>query len=156
MNNFSKNWEFSEKHIDKIKSILKNQAMHIVNIEVATVDEDLKKSTDLKVTITTGTVAVRIRRNNCKFRDLTIRAFSGNYETEIHKLRKGFAKWYLYGWLVNDEIKDWMLIDIDKMRNSGILNNDKNIIMNYDNKTGFIIYTISELKSVNAIVSSSF
>jgi len=154
MKEFEKNWKFSESWMDEIKRILKSQAMHIVDIEVATPDEDMKQSTDLKIKITSGTVAVRIRRAFYNFRDLTIRSKNGNAKTEIHKLREGFARWYLYLWTnENKEICDWILVDVDAMRLCGLLADERPTKMNKDGYTGFVSYSINELDTAGALVA---
>jgi hypothetical protein len=152
MNPFSWNWNFSEKHMPEIKKILQAQAMHIVKIEVATPDEDMKQSTDLKIKITSGDVAVRIRRDT-GFRDLTIRAKNGQSKTEIHKLREGYAQWYLYAWTCDDKISEWILVNIDAMRSAGLFDETRPIKMNTDGKTGFVAYSFRELRNAGAMVS---
>ena len=150
---FQKNFEWQGKFIDEIKRILKSQAMHIVNIEIATPEEDMKKSTDYKIKITSGDVAVRLRRAYYSFRDLTIRAINGNSKTEIHKLREGYADWYLYGWTNDCYISEWMLLDINKMREHDAFSESRPIIMNNDNYTGFVTYSIPELEEMDAVVT---
>jgi hypothetical protein len=151
---FTENWNFAESKMDDIKRILKSQAMHIISIEVASPEDDMKHSTDLKVKVTAGDVAVRIRRGRISFRDMTIRAKNGNAKTEIHKLREGFARWYLYMWADNSgKIDDWILVDIDKMRAAGLLNESRQVKMNKDGYTGFVTYTQFELKDCGALIS---
>ena len=133
--------------------------MYIVKVEIATPDEDMKQSTDLKVTVTAGDVAVRVRRFNpdfCdkKYHDLTIRAFNEGYKTELDKLQEGFARWYLYAWAnVNGGFNDWILVDIDKMRESGLFDTNRKVKMNKDGTTGFVAYNLSELVNVDALVA---
>ena len=150
---FQKNFEWQKNFIDEIKRILKSQAMHIVNIEVATPEDDMKHSTDYKIKITSGDVAVRLRRPRYNFRDLTIRAINGNNKTEIHKLREGYADWYLYGWTVEGLINEWMLIDLNKMREYNAFSEDRPVTMNDDNYTGFVTYSIPELEEMDAVVT---
>ena len=151
MNSFTKNWKFSEKHMDQIKAILRQLAMHIVKIEVATPDEDMQTATDLKIKITAGDVAVRVRRPNCAFRDITIRSINKGNRTEIHKLRDGYGDWYLYAWTDESGICEWVLYDIHKMRESGILDQKRSTIPNGDG-TGFYSYSINELSHIGAVI----
>jgi hypothetical protein len=152
---FQSNWDWHLEYIEQVKEILKNQAMHIVKIEVATPEEDMKQSTDLKIKITAGDVAVRTRRDNCKYRDLTIRAKNGNSKTEIHKLREGYGDWYLYGWTSKNTISEWILVDLNIMRDYHIFDENRWIHMNTDGYTGFYSYSISELERYNAIVAKN-
>lgn len=152
---FQQNWDWQLKHIEQIKEILKSQAFYIVNIEIATPEEDMKQSTDLKVKITAGDVAVRIRRSDCRFRDLTIRAKIGNSKTEIHKLREGYGDWYLYAWTLQERVSEWMLVDLNIMRNQGCFDVTRHITMNKDGYTGFVSYSIPELESYSAIVAKN-
>lgn len=150
---FKDNWNFSEQHINNVKAILKENAFHIVSVEVATPDEDMKQSTDLKVVVTSGDIAVRIRRPYYDFRDITIRAYNKGRKTEIHKLRDGCADWYLYAW-TNDEggFADWVLLDINKMRDAGLFHENRNIQMNKDKTTGFVAYGLPEIYAVGGVV----
>ena len=150
---FQKNWYWQLEYMDDVKQILKNQSMKIVNVEIASPEEDMKECTDMKIRITAGDVSVRLRRENCKYRDLTIRAYNRGYPTEIDKLRKGYGDWYLYGWLSNKSITEWMLVDINILRDNECFNKTRHIKMNEDN-TGFISISISEIKYHNAIVAS--
>jgi hypothetical protein len=152
--NFNQNWTFSEQYIGAIKTILQANAMHIVNVEVATPEEDMKHSTDLKVRITSGDVAVRIRRGNCSYRDITIRAFIYGHKTEIDKLREGYGDWYLYAW-ENPQctaIQDWVLLDINAAQ--PLFSETKYLLKNND-KTGFFTYHIKEFERMNAVRNSS-
>lgn len=154
MNEFDKNWNWQLNFLDEIKDILKKQSMYIVDVQVANPDEDMKQSTDFKINITAGDVAVRIRRDT-PFRDFTIRAKKGNSITEIDKLRKGYCDWYLYLWTKKNKIVDWILIDINKMRDTGLLSEQRAVIMNKDGYTGFVTYTIDELESHNCIIAKN-
>ena len=151
---FETNWNFSEKYIPQVRDILKENAMFIVNIEVASPEDDMKHSTDLKVKITAGDVAVRIRRGKYNYRDITIRAFKNGYKTEIHKLREGFGDWYLYAWENKEqtEIVDWALIDINKARS---LFTDDRQYKKTDETSGFYTYTFDEFIECDALVNCS-
>lgn len=152
---FQDNWNWQINYLDDVRNILKNQAMNIVDVEIATPEEDLKQCTDMKVKITAGDVAVRIRRENCKYRDITIRAVNKGNRTEIHKLREGYGDWYLYAWTDGQNIVDWILLDINKFRKSGLLNDGRKITMNPDGVTGFTAYSINELTQHNVVAAVS-
>jgi len=151
---FNKNWDWQLQYIEQVKEIIRSQAMHIVNIEIASTENDLEHATDLEVHVTGGNIAVRIRRD-IPWRDLTIRAKNGNARTEIHKLRDGYADWYLYAWTTKNNISDWLLIDLNAMRSKGCFDKNRPITMNKDGYTGFVKYSLQELKSYNAIVATN-
>jgi hypothetical protein len=151
--NFQKNWDWQLQFFDDVKKILKNQAMFIVSIEVAPPAEDLERCTDIRMKVESGDVAVRIRRDDCKFRDITIRSYNRNYDTELNKIKKGYGSYYLYCWTIDDCISEWVLIDLNILRNSGLLNEKRQTIMNTDKKTGFVVFTIAELEKNKAVVS---
>lgn len=152
MNEFDKNWDWQLNLMDDIKEILRKQAMYIVDIQIANEEEDMKYSTDLKIKITAGDVAVRIRRDT-PYRDFTIRAKNGNSKTEIHKLREGYCDWYLYLWTKENKISEWILIDLNKMREADLFSEQRPIKMNKDGYTGFVTYTIKELEYNSCIIS---
>jgi hypothetical protein len=149
-----KDFIYAESKIDQVKEILRQNAMKIVKIEAATPDEDMKQSTDLKVNIKGGDVAARVRRPYRTFRDLTIRAYKNGNKTEIDKLREGYADWYLYAW-ENEfgTLSEWILVDINKMRSSGLLFEQRTVRMNGDGRTGFVTYSIEELVRCGALVA---
>ena len=154
MNEFNENWNWQLGFIEDIKDILRSQAMHIIDIRIATPEEDLKQFTDLKIKVTSGDVAVRIRRD-ASFRDLTIRAVNKNSKTEIHKLREGYGDWYLYLWTEKNKIVEWILVDINKMRDANLFSEQRKVTMNTDGYTGFITYTIEELEYNNCIIAKN-
>lgn len=149
---FQNNWQFSEKHMPAVRRILAKHAMRFLKIETATMDEDMKQAFDLKITTERGNVAVRIRRGDCNYRDLTIRAYNKGLRTELHKLRDGFGDWYLYAWEnANGVITEYALIDVNKAR--PLFSDNRQIKMNTDGVTGFTIYTFDELIKVGALVA---
>jgi len=131
--------------------------MHLLRIQIAPMADDLKRATDLVVTVEGGDIAVRIRRPSCSYRDLTIRAWRrSGAKTEIDKIRKGFARWYLYAWSDGHyNLADWILVDLDNLRQSGLLNDERPIIYNPDRRTGFKAYTVKELAAQGCLVASS-
>ena len=149
---FNKNWDWQLQYIEQVKEIIRSQAMHIVNIEIASTENDLEHATDLEVHVTGGNIAVRIRRD-IPWRDLTIRAKNGNARTEIHKLKDGYADWYLYAWTTANNISDWLLIDLNVMRSKGCFDESRPVTMNKDGYTAFVKYSLPELERYNAIVA---
>ena len=151
---FKQNWDWQLQHIEQIKLIIKSQAMHIIKVEIASPEDDMKHATDLDVQIIGGRVAVRIRRD-IPWRDLTVRAINGNHKTEIHKLREGYGDWYLYAWTTGNKVSDWILVDISVMRLNNCFTETRPIIMNKDGRTGFIIFSRKELQSIGAVIAQS-
>jgi len=125
----------------------------IVSIDIADDNLDMKQATDVVVNITAGSVAVRVRTERCKYRDWTVRSRSlYGGETELSKLKKGFANWYLYAWSTAGVLSEWMLIDLDKVRSGGILDRPWSEIPNGDG-TKFI--SIPRHVLGNCIVASN-
>lgn len=154
MNEFTLNWNKQLDYYQAFNTILKSNAIHLVDIRTATPDEDSKQSTDFVISISGGgRVAARVRKT--AYRDLTIRtqSFNGG-KTEIHKLREGWGRFYLYCW-VNEwksPIIEYILVDIDVLRKSGLLNNAPATKMNTDNRTGFTYYGINTLNLYGALI----
>lgn len=155
MNDFENNWSFQQRYQSQIEIILRRNASHLIDIRVASADDDLQHATDMTLHIIGGSVACRVRRPY-PYRDLTIRAYNRGRKTELQKLREGNARWYLYLWeKTSGIIGDWILVDLDALRASDLLNNDRPIIMNRDGETGFVAYTIQELIDANALAAAS-
>ena len=101
-------------------------------------------------------IAVRLRRPKYDYRDLTIRAWrEGNIETELQKIERGFADVYFYGWTnANMMIPEWMLIDVNRLRFSGLLAAYP-ITRNRDQRTGFIAIPHSALHEAGCVIAST-
>lgn len=144
-------------HRKAIVEVLKQNAMHLLSIELASGDQDMKQATDLLIQVKGGAVAVRIRDARCDYRDLTLRSSraSGN-ETELSKIKKGHADWYLYCWSDGRwGFKDWMLVDLYALRKSGLLNGHLEETQNYDGKTAFVSIPATRLKLNGCIIAST-
>jgi len=147
--------EWADRFIPEIKKILTSHAGLFVNVEISSDEIDQQQATDLIITIEGGQVAVRARRQT-NFRDWTIRSIvrTGN-KTELQKIKEGFARWYLYLWTDNYKVVDWILIDLDKIRQDGILDKKRSHIPNGDG-TWFIAIPTSEIKEYLVAQCTSF
>jgi|GEM_PF-1830777 len=149
-------WEWADGHMRAIANVLQQNAMHLLSVHVAPAQRDLKKATDIIVTIDGGDVAVRIRRAEYrgKYRDLTIRSWRrGGVKTELDKLKEGFCDWYLYGWSDgHGGLADWFLVDLNKLRESGLLE-DAPFKSNHDSRTGFVYISDAKLRDRGCMVS---
>ena len=113
-----------------------------------------------------NTVAVRVRRPDCRWRQLTLRyrrlvAGRWSNEFEVDKILAGFARWYFYGWTEGREpllwLGDWMIVDLDEVRASGLIEDaieEGREKENDDHCTTFTWITVDELHEVGALVAS--
>lgn len=151
MNNF----QFENKMRPNVIHLLQKHAGQIVSFEESTEEQDTKQATDFIIVAKKKTIAARVRRNNCTYRDLTIRTRSRyGYRTEIDKLLDGWGDLYFYGWEGKDnKINDYILVDIQKMRESGFLASISNRphISNGDG-TQFANISIMELKQYDCLI----
>ena len=154
---YKDNWDFQEGYYPQIQAILAQNALHFISFSVADRESDMKRATDFIATVEDGAVAVRIRREDLlpRYRgELTIRSQQGGHRTELHKIRDGFGKYYLYCWENKDnELTRWMLISIDKLRNTGLIYDGRRTIPNTDGKTGLVAYTWKELQDNDCIIA---
>lgn len=145
---------WSDKRMAQVTKILKDNAMHIVKIEIAPETRDTKEATDLIIEVTGGSVAVRVRRSNTRYRDLTIRSRRpSGIPTELHKLREGFCDWYLYGWTDNGHISEWILVDLNQMRNTELFDKARREISNPDRSSWFVAISLGELFANGCLTS---
>jgi hypothetical protein len=113
-----------------------------------------KEATDFEVNLMGGSIAVRLRRPKYTYRDLTIRAHRDNgVKTELAKIKEGHAFRYFYGW-INDQniIAEWILVDLNKVRKTGLLEKERRLIPNYDG-THFIAISIDELQNAGCLIA---
>ena len=155
--NFQQDFAWQTKFYPSIKKILRDNAAKLVSITVASAEEDMRHATDFVASIKGGTIAVRIRRNVANtYKDLTIRSKRPNgHETELQKIKNGFADFYLYVWTANDEILDWWLVDIGRMRACGLFEKPRPERENKDKSSAFVWFVKSELQKVDALVAES-
>jgi len=145
---------WSDQRLAQVTSILKDNTMHIVKIEIAPETRDTKEATDLVIEVIGGSVAVRVRRSNIGYRDLTIRSRRpSGIPTELHKLREGFCDWYLYGWTNNGHISEWILVDLNQMREAGLFEKARREISNPDRSSWFVAISLSELSASGCLTS---
>lgn len=152
--NFKEQFDWSLQFNPQIKKIIKGLAGRIVSIREAMPHEDMTQSTDLVIEVDVGTIAARVRKNNYtfqKYSDVTIRSYNKGYKTEIDKIKEGWASWYIYAW---EEFEDWIFYDIDKLRDSGLLNANLTELSNYDG-TKFITIPVKKLYLIKSIVGCS-
>lgn len=155
MNNF----EFEKSMAGQMVEILRRNAFHVLRIETATEEQDMKQATDFTFRAKVGTVAARVRRHQStgkKYRDLTIRSetlFGGR--TEIDKLREGFGDYYLYAWQNETvQIGEYMIVDLNKVRESGLLYTPylQGPIPNTDGATAFVWIPLQTLLDNGCVV----
>jgi len=146
-----KDWTFADKHLPVIGQVLLDNAIKILEVQLASLDQDLEQATDLLLTVKGGEVAARVREKQYlkRFRDFTIRSrrISG-VKTELQKIRDdNWCQWYLYCWSDdNFGLADWILVDLDMLRNSKLLDGIEELERaNIDDRTWFISLTRSQL-----------
>ena len=163
MNNFDRNFPFAEKHMPAIRFALGNlPAKMFFDINTATPQQDKEQATDLVLTLSSGDLAVRVRRREFWIRgleertfDWSVRAVNRHWKTEIQKLKDGFARWYFYGYSYDDrgKLAHWYLIDLNRVRAARLLDHDFPVHYNLDGTAGMYI-PIYRLKLAGAVLHS--
>lgn len=149
-------WKWASERRADVREILSRHLALLSGMRFADADEDTKQATDLVVESTAGAVALRIRDSSCKYRDLTLRSArkrpdgSLNRNVELKKIRDGRARWYFYAWTTapTGRIGDYLLIDLDRLRASGLLDGDRPEKLNEDKVTFFVKITVEEMRAV--------
>jgi hypothetical protein len=145
-------------HEAEIEEILLRHVGVMISVRKASDREDCKQATDVVIEVTGGEVALRIRDTKRTFRDWTIRTrrVSG-VPTEMHKLKAGFARWYLVAWcrLSDGKIGDYVLIDLDKVRSKGLLDKDRKEQSADDGETFFVYITVNELREHGCLAADA-
>lgn len=144
---------WADLYTPEIARVLKENAHQLIEISIANDEMDTKQATDYIIQVTGGTVAARVRKSTCKFRDLTIRySRPSGVKTEIHKILEGWGDWYLYAWVsARGLFEDHALVDLNKLRESGLLEKDRPKIANPDG-TRFIAISLSEMHKAGCLL----
>lgn len=155
---YEENREFADSLSDTLKRIIHDNIGIIASVKASGHQADKATCTDFVVSTSSGnTIAARVRRPGVMFRDFTLRAKSGSARTELEKIRDGYGDWFLYAWSAESgEIADWLLVDLNRLRLSGLLNQPRQIKDNTDGQTGFVTYTRSELRAADCIAKQMF
>lgn len=151
--------EWGDSYVSQVMDILMKLLPYLVELKVAPIEMDKKCATDFTIRLKGGNIAVRLRRSKYRYRDLTIRALRDNgTTTELAKIKAGHGFRYFYGWIDdNNRIAEWILVDLDKLRESGLLEN-RPFIPNRDPATGkpdgthFIAIKASELYEAGCLI----
>lgn len=150
-------FEFEKRKMPEVEAILKRHAMFIVKFEIADSEQDTQQATDLVIRISGGAVGVRVRRfesTTTRYRDLTIRSRSRyGQRTEIDKLRDGWGDFYFYGWdNKQGRIEEYMLLDMARFRDSGMLHNPpEKEVFNKDG-TAFFPFPATKLHECGCLI----
>ena len=152
-----KGW--ADGYHEAIEMAVRTVAPDILDIKVVAADDesDRLRATDYVVIASTGDIACRIRRSTYSYRDWTIRSKRpSGMRTELAKLREGWCRWYLYAWAEDDTtFRDWVIIDLDAVRESRILDTPRQEIWNHDDSSAFIAISVNELSAIDALVHST-
>lgn len=152
-----RDWAWSDGYLPEVRRILLQNAAYLFNVEVASFALDVKQATDMLLTVTGRKhIAVRLRRSTYFQRDLTIRASrSSGVKTELDKIRSGYGDIYLYGWTLDMQIQEWMLVDLHRLRKSGLLETRWPFIGNTDHTTSFIAIPYRTLHERGCVLSAN-
>lgn len=150
---------WADQYFLAIESVVRKIANRIITFTIAPEQDDTKEATDYLITVDKGTIACRIRRPNCKYllthdKDFTLRAWrSKDMKTELAKIKEGFGQWYIYAWAKDrDSFEDWLLLDLNALRESPLLKSNRALIYNTDGTTAFVAFSLNELYLWNVII----
>jgi hypothetical protein len=158
---FLTNKAWADSFEREVCAVLRALSDDLVKVLVAPLDIDTQEATDYVVTVPSGNVSCRIRREKWVGwrRDLTLRFQSrSGAKTEVEKLREETVRWYLYAWAEDAAIVDWMFIDLAKVRQARLIEsalNDEQIVRLPDGSS-FIWIAADDLFYAGAIVRATF
>jgi len=149
MTDWQRDKRWADQHLPEIERVIRSVAADIISIDVASDLADQSFATDYIVKVAAGDVACRIRRwqHWLRFHDFTLRCWRpSGVETEFAKIRKGYGRWYLYAWAKPDlAFGAWVVVDLDKLRDSGLLDMQHPSIPNINGSSRFIALSLALL-----------
>lgn len=116
----------ADRFIPAAAAVIRKVAPLVVSIEVATDYADQHEATDLVLRVDGGDWCFRVRKPDCRWRDLTIRASRpSGAKTEWAKIGEGFGDFYLYAWTTPESwpagrFAEWIVVDLAKFRSHPI------------------------------------
>lgn len=152
-----KHW--ADRYLPEIERIVRLVAGDIIDIQIASDDQDQKLATDYIVTIGSGEIGCRIRRGAYwqQYGDITWRlSRPSGRETEVSKILKGYCRWYLYAWTISStQLGPWVFIDLDSVRRIGLHNFKLETQTNHDNSSSFLAIPVADLFLKGCLVRPS-
>jgi len=151
-----RDWGWSDSYLPEIRRILAQNALALFTFKIASHEQDIKQATDMLISVSgQKAIAVRLRRAMYRYRDLTIRSFrTSGAQTELEKIQSGYGDYYLYGWTVDYRIPEWMLVDLHRLRLSGLLNTPRQTIRNTDARTAFVAIPYTQLRDYGCVIAA--
>lgn len=116
-----RNAAWASQYDDALIAILHKNSVHLHRYERASFEQDTREATDRVAVTDKGTIAERVRRETCGFRDITLRYRIRRNDQperglEADKIMAGHARAYLYAWARQHGGLDYMLLDLDRVR----------------------------------------
>ena len=149
--------EWAQRFEDATRFIISAHVHLLADISFgrATTANDRACIGDYCVQVQNVDILSRVRDNDVRQRDLTLRSWRKNdVETEVSKILAGAGKWYFYGWRkpATVDFTEWMLVDLDILREtSWIQDRMRYPTHNTDYSTAFIAIPRSGLEHIGAI-----
>jgi len=152
-------WEsdkaWADRYWEDVEAIIRRVAGKIIEVKPAGVLDDQMFARDY--VIASGCIACRLRRSDCKYRDITIRSsrpMSGNI-TELKKIVDGHVRWMLYGWTdrSSQSISEWIFLDAHLIVQKK-LHEGRKEILNHDLSSSFIAIDLPTLISAGVVIDS--
>lgn len=126
-----------------------------ISFDRATTAKDRACIGDFCVQVQNVDILSRVRDNDVRQRDLTLRSWRKNdIETEVSKILAGAGKWYFYGWRkpATVEFTEWMLVDLDILRATSWIQDRMHYpTYNTDHSAAFIAIPRAGLEHIGAI-----
>lgn len=155
---FEEDKKTADGYLEQIRAIVKQCAHIVIDISIASPEDDCKRATDYQIDVEGTTIGCRIRNGVYffdKFHDFTIRTSRpSGATTELEKIRTGVPRWYLYGWGNGSTIPAWIFVDMDTFRETIIDTPNVKDRANPDG-TRFNGYSINQLAGAGCIVERS-
>lgn len=151
--------EWADGYLPEIGRVIRSYPVvgSIVSIKVANDEQDRQCATDYIVTVSNGDIGCRIREWKYwkLYGDITLRyERPSGIPTEFEKILNGYGRWYLYAWAKGDGFGAWVFIDLDKLRESGLLEEDHIPIWNKDRSSSFIYLKVDRLARHGCVVAA--
>jgi hypothetical protein len=154
-------WQIDKARADlywrEVEQIIRDNVGLIANVHPSSEYEDAKLNRDYIVDEVRIACRLRWEQSTRGKRDLTIRSKrrrpDGTFNTfvDLHKIKKGFVRWYLYGWIdEQDHLVEWVIVDCFQALAHKLFDNRPEI-PNADGVTWFIAIPITELYPIGAI-----
>lgn len=152
-------WNWAQEYERACGHLVREWMIQKITVDPADIVDDMTKAKDIQISFElfkkgSADIACRCRRISVdKYGDITIRSGRpSGMKSELQKIKEGHGDYMVYGWIPGKHIEAYCIVDLDRMRQSGVLEQKRQTRWNKDWSSCFVFLSINELRQTGCLV----